>query len=80
MIERKEYIHLLNKWRDKKIIKIVTGIRRCGKSSLLRMFSEKLLAEGVDEEQVQELNFEDLDPVTFHDGIKQQYVLDWLME
>lgn len=61
MIERKEYIHLLGKWRDKKIIKVVTGIRRCGKSSLLRMFRERLLAEGIAEGQVQEFNFEDLD-------------------
>ena len=61
MIERKEYMALLEKWRDKKVIKVVTGIRRCGKSSLLRMFREKLLAEGVSESQVLELNFEDLD-------------------
>lgn len=67
MIERKEYIHLLSKWRDKKIIKVVTGIRRCGKSSLLRMFREKLLAEGIAEEQVQELNFENLDNEPFLD-------------
>ena len=61
MIERKEYMALLEKWRDKKVIKVVTGIRRCGKSSLLRMFREKLLAEGVSDNQVLELNFEDLD-------------------
>ncbi len=61
MIERKEYMDLLEKWRDKKIIKVVTGIRRCGKSSLLRMFKEKILAEGVYGKQVVELNFEDLD-------------------
>lgn len=59
MIERKEYMNLLEKWRDKKVIKVVTGIRRCGKSSLLRMFREKLLSDGVSEEQVQNLNFED---------------------
>lgn len=46
MIERKEYMNLLEKWRDKKAIKVVTGIRRCGKSSLLRMFREKLLSDG----------------------------------
>ena len=56
MIERKEYMNLLEKWRDKKAIKVVTGIRRCGKSSLLRMFREKLLSDGVSEEQVQDLN------------------------
>lgn len=61
MIERTEYMSLLEKWRDKKIIKVVTGIRRCGKSSLLKRFSERLLAGGVAGEQVQEYNFEDLD-------------------
>lgn len=35
MIERIEYINILDKWRDKHVIKVVTGIRRCGKSSLL---------------------------------------------
>ena len=67
MIERTEYMSLLKKWRDKKIIKVVTGIRRCGKSSLLKMFCEKLLSEGVSETQVQELNFEDLDNEPFLD-------------
>ena len=61
MIERKEYMALLDKWRDKKVIKVVTGIRRCGKSSLLQMFREKLLQEGVSDEQILEMNFEDLD-------------------
>lgn len=58
---------LLEKWKDKKVIKVVTGIRRCGKSSLLRMFREKLLAEGVGKGQVQNLNFEDLDNEPFLD-------------
>ena len=49
MIERKKYMSLLEKWRDKKVIKVVTGVRRCGKSSLLRMFREKLSDNGVEE-------------------------------
>lgn len=61
MIERIEYIKILDKWRDKQVIKVVTGIRRCGKSSLLKMFSKKLLDEGIAQEQVQEINFENLD-------------------
>lgn len=38
MIERTDYMSILKRWKDKKVIKVVTGIRRCGKSSLLRMF------------------------------------------
>ena len=67
MIERKEYLELLEKWKDKKVIKVVTGIRRCGKSSLLKIFSQKILEEGVSADQVQELNFEDLDNEPFLD-------------
>ena len=61
MVERKEYMETLGKWREKKVIKVVTGIRRCGKSSLLRMFRDRLLDEGLSETQIQEINFENLD-------------------
>ena len=61
MIERKEYMKILNKWRNKKVVKVVTGIRRCGKSSLLKMFREKLIAEGIADKQIQDINFENLD-------------------
>lgn len=40
MIERTDYMSILKRWKDKKVIKVVTGIRRCGKSSLLRMFQK----------------------------------------
>lgn len=52
---------ILRRWKDKKVIKVVTGIRRCGKSSLLRMFQEHLLRNGVDKSQIQDINFENLD-------------------
>lgn len=61
MIERPLYMSALSRWKDKKTVKVVTGIRRCGKSSLLRMFREKLLADGIAASQIQDLNFEDLD-------------------
>lgn len=61
MIERKEYMSALSRWKDKKTVKVVTGIRRCGKSSLLRMFREQLLSEGIETSQIQDINFEDMD-------------------
>lgn len=38
IIERKEYLNKLITWKDKQLIKIVTGVRRCGKSVLLKMY------------------------------------------
>lgn len=47
--------------KDKKIIKVVTGVRRCGKSKLLEMYRQWLLEQGVEEERIVSINFEDLD-------------------
>lgn len=61
MIERKEYLDQLWAWKDEQIIKVVTGIRRCGKSVLLQQYKDRLLAAGVRSEQIISINFEDLD-------------------
>lgn len=61
MVERNEYLEQLWTWKDEQLIKVVTGIRRCGKSTLLKQYQEKLLATGVGEEQIISINFEDLD-------------------
>ena len=58
-IERPFYLEWLDSWRDKDIIKVVTGIRRSGKTTLLELFREKLLAEGVPRERIVSVNFED---------------------
>ena len=58
MIERTEYLDFLKKLKDKQIIKVVTGIRRCGKSTLFTLFKKYLLSEGVSEKQIISLNFE----------------------
>ena len=60
MVERKEYIDTLRQWKDEQVIKVVTGLRRCGKSTLLQMFRDELLKSGVSEEQTTFINFEDL--------------------
>ena len=60
MIERKEYLELLKRFKDKELIKVITGLRRCGKSTLLEIYKEDLLKNGVDEEQIISINLEDL--------------------
>lgn len=61
MVNRKEYLEKLKKLKDKQIIKVVTGVRRCGKSTLLKQFRDYLMNEcGVTQKQIIFINFEDL--------------------
>lgn len=60
-IERKDYIDTLIGLRDKDLIKILTGVRRCGKSTVMQMFSDYLISDGVDKTQIIFLNFEDIE-------------------
>lgn len=60
-IVRKKYLERLRNLKHKKLIKIITGIRRCGKSTVMEMFRDELLENGVDENQIIFLNFEDYD-------------------
>lgn len=75
MIQRKEYLDKLLGWKEEKVIKVITGIRRCGKSTLLEQFRDLLLSSGATREQVQFLNFEDmeleplLEPTALHKHI-----------
>jgi len=59
-IERKEYLDFLIRWRERQIVKVVSGIRRCGKSTLFELYREYLLANGVHQSQIIALNFEDV--------------------
>ena len=61
VIIREEYLSKLKELKDKNIIKIVTGIRRCGKSSLLKLMQEHLLNSGVKQDQIIAINFESLE-------------------
>ena len=61
MIVREEYLNKLKLLKDKNIIKIVTGIRRCGKSTLLLQFRDWLIEHGVKKSQIILINFEDLE-------------------
>ncbi len=67
---RSEYIKHLEKWREKHVIKVVTGIRRAGKSSLFAMFIEHLKKEGVSENQIIFLNLEDMENSSFLEPLK----------
>lgn len=58
MVQRKQYLDKLRKLKDKQVIKIVTGVRRCGKSTLLAQFQDCLRDQGVEEQQIISLNFE----------------------
>lgn len=79
MVERKEYLDQLWNWKDEQVIKVVTGIRRCGKSVLLQQFQQRLLADGVTADQIISINFEDLDfePLKDYSAL-YQYIRDRL--
>ena len=60
MINRPTYLNKLLSFKDHDLIKVITGIRRCGKSSLLMLFAEHLISEGVSKDNILQINFEDL--------------------
>ena len=61
MILRREYLDKLLSWKDEKVIKVVTGVRRSGKSTLLAQFRTLLSESGVDESRIISVNFEELE-------------------
>ena len=61
MIERKEYLEKLKNFKDKDLIKVITGIRRCGKSTLFDLFINYLKEMGISDEQIIKINLEDVD-------------------
>lgn len=61
MIERTEYLEELKRWKDKDLIKVITGIRRCGKSTLFELFINFLKENNIKEEQIIHINLEDAD-------------------
>ncbi|HJB00088.1 MAG TPA: AAA family ATPase, partial [Candidatus Mediterraneibacter merdavium] len=60
-LERPDYLNWLIRQKDKQIIKVVTGVRRCGKSTIFEIYRDYLLAHGVQREQIIPINFEDLE-------------------
>lgn len=78
LINRPEYLNQLVQNKDVDLIKIVTGIRRCGKSSLLDLFHQYLLKNGVSEDHIVHMNLESLryrdltDYLSFYDYVSEK--------
>ena len=76
MIARKIYLEKLKSLQDKQLIKVVTGIRRCGKLTLLSLFQDYLLENGVDKNQIISINFENVDFEELQDYKKLHQYID----
>jgi len=61
LIQREQYLEFLRRYKDQDVIKVVSGVRRCGKSTLFELFKQELLASGVKANQIISINFEDLE-------------------
>lgn len=82
LINRKTFLEQLAMWREKEIIKVITGVRRCGKSTLFDLFIEQLKAEGIDDEQIITVNLDDVEYEnllhykTLHNYIKERIIFE----
>ena len=61
MINRDNYLDWLKSWKDKQIIKVISGVRRSGKSTLFEIYQNYLLQSGISHKQIISINFEDID-------------------
>ena len=82
LINRPEYLKKLHQFKDKNVIKVIMGIRRCGKSTIFELFQKDLLKNGVTKAQIQSINFENMDFEhllnyrALHEHIKSRLVPD----
>mgnify|MGYP001041037498 FL=1 len=78
LIQRPLYMEFLTTWKNEDVIKVVSGVRRCGKSTLFEMFRNQLTTEGVQAEQIININFEEFDylylcdPTVLYSYIKEK--------
>lgn len=70
LINRKEYLNKLIALKDKNVIKIITGVRRCGKSTLMEMYKDYLIQNEIDKKNIISINFEDYDFYDLRDPSK----------
>jgi len=66
MIKRIKYIEYLSRFRDKDVIKVITGIRRSGKSVLLKQYEQELIKDNIDKKNIIYMNFESLHYESIH--------------
>lgn len=70
-VSRPKYLDFLTRWQDKKVIKIVSGVRRAGKSTLFYLFRRQLKDQGIDDHQLININFENMK----YDELRDPYKL-----
>lgn len=58
MIERSNYLEQLEAWKEKDVIKVISGVRRCGKSTLMELFKQQLMRQGITQENIVHINLE----------------------
>lgn len=81
IIQREQYLSKLVAFRDKQIIKVVTGVRRCGKSTLMEIYQDYLKNNGVSDEQIIAINLEDFDFYELRDKAKlHAYIKERLVQ
>lgn len=76
-IERKEYLQKLISFKDKQLIKVITGVRRCGKSTIMEIFQDYLRCEGIPDNQILAVNLEDYD---FYELRDSRRLYDYIKE
>ena len=80
LIQREQYLEFLRRHKDQDVIKVVSGVRRCGKSTLFELFKQELLTSGVKANQIISINFEDLEFEPLHEyHALHEYIVERLI-
>ena len=80
LVSRPYYLDFLRRHKDRPVIKVVSGIRRCGKSTLFKLFQDELLADNVIAEQIIDINFELMEYDKLRDyRALYEYINEWII-
>jgi len=81
LIKRQEYLSQLLSFKDERLIKVISGVRRCGKSTLLLQFMDYLKESGISPHQIIYINFEDMNFANLDNAKKlHKYVVSKMQE